>query len=366
MPDTPPVFDGHNDALLALRRENETVADFLDGRETGDLDLPRAREGGLAAGCFALFVPSEEQFSASEESNRTETEEGYRIERPPPLAPSHARSVVGEMLDAVDALAADDRVRVCRTVEDVRACIGGEGTRSSGSRMESDADEELGVVVHFEGAEAIRPDCSNLGDYYDRGLRSLGLAWSRPTAFADGVPFRFPSSPDVGDGLTDAGRRLVRRCNDRGVLVDCAHLTAAGFWDVHEVSSAPVVVSHSAAHAVCPSSRNLTDDQLDAVADTGGLVGLTFGAGALRPDDERDADAPLSVAVEHIDYLVDRMGVDHVALGSDFDGATTLAPLDDATALPDLLGALRDAGYSERDVEKIAYRNWLRVLSATW
>ncbi|MFC3477733.1 dipeptidase [Halobacterium litoreum] len=351
MPDTPPIFDGHNDALLALRREDETVSDFLAGRDTGDLDLPRAREGGLAAGFFALFVPSGPEFSASDDANRTETDDGYRIERPPPLAGPYARSVVGEMLDAVDELATDDRVRVCRDVDDVRACISG---------------DELGVVVHFEGAEAIRPDCSNFGDYYDRGLRSLGLAWSRPTAFADGVPFRYPSSPDVGGGLTDAGRRLVRRCNDRGVLVDCAHLTAAGFWDVHEVSSAPTVVSHSGAHEVCPLSRNLTDEQLDAVADTGGLVGLTFGASALRPDGGRDPDAPLSVAVEHVDYLVDRMGIDHVALGSDFDGATTLAPLGDATALPDLLRALREAGYSERDIEKIAHGNWLRVLSATW
>ncbi|MFB6072896.1 MAG: dipeptidase [Halobacterium sp.] len=351
MPDTPPVFDGHNDSLLSLRRNDESAADFLAGRDAGDIDLPRAREGGLGAGLFAMFVPSEDRFAPSNDATRTETDDGYRIDLPPPLAPPYARRVVDELYATLDQLLHDDRVRLCRTVADVRECLDG---------------DELGVVVHFEGAEAIDPSLSNFDAYYHVGLRSLGLAWSRPTAFADGVPFRYPSTPAVGGGLTDAGRRLVARCNDRGVLVDCAHLTAAGFWDVHDASTDPVVVSHSGAHAVCPSSRNLTDDQLDAVADTDGVVGLTFAANALRPDGENDPDAPLSVAVEHVEYLVDRMGVDHVALGSDFDGATILDSIGDAAGVPALLEALRDAGYSGRDLEKLAHGNWLRVLEDTW
>jgi len=347
----PAVVDGHNDSLLALRRADAGPAAFRDGHPDADLDLPRARDAGLAAGLFAVFVPSEDRFGP--EAARTETADGYRVRRPPPLAPSAARRVTDEMLSAFDALTGFDGVRKCTTAADLRACV-------------ESSDDDFGVVLHFEGAEAIAPDLSNFADYYDRGLRSLGPAWSRPTQFADGVPFRYPSTPDCGDGLTDAGRRLVERCDDRGVLVDCAHLTARGFWDVHDVSTNPVVVSHAAAHEVCPLSRNLTDDQLDAVADTGGVVGLTFAANALRPDGANDPEVPLSVVVEHVDHLVDRMGVDHVALGSDFDGATVVDAIGDATGLPGLLGALRDAGYSDADLRKLAHENWLRVLEAVW
>jgi membrane dipeptidase len=343
------VLDGHNDSLLALWRAAAGPEPFLDGHPDGDLDLPRARTGGLAAGLFAVFVPSEAQFDP--EHAREETADGYRVHRPPPISPAYARRATDEMLDIFDALTATSGVRRCTTTGDVRACLDG---------------DDLGAVLHFEGAEAIAPDLSNFEAYYDRGLRSLGPVWSRPTQFADGVPFRYPSTPDCGGGLTDAGRRLVRRCSDRGVLVDCAHLATEGFWDVHDTSTDPLVVSHSAAHAVTPLSRNLTDDQLDAVADTGGVVGLTFAANALRPDGESDADAPIDVAVDHVDHLVDRMGVEHVALGSDFDGATVVDAIGDAAGLPVLFDALRDAGYSDSDLRNLAHENWLRVLDATW
>ncbi|SEW17126.1 dipeptidase [Halobacterium jilantaiense] len=349
MTELPAVLDGHNDSLLALRRASADPSVFRDGHAGGDLDLPRAREGGLAAGLFAIFVPSEDRFGP--ERARSDTADGYRIERPPPLSPAAARRVTDDLIGVFDAITGFDGVRKCTTVDDLRACVDG---------------DELGAVLHFEGSEAIAPDLSNFEAYYDRGLRSLGPAWSRPTQFADGVPFRYPSGPDCADGLTDAGRRLVERCDDRGVLVDCAHLASEGFWDVHEVSTNPLVVSHAAAHGVCPLSRNLTDDQLDAVADTGGVVGLTFAANALRPDGENDPEVPLSVVVEHVDYLVDRMGVDHVALGSDFDGATVVDSIGDAAGLPTLFTALRDAGYSQRDLRKLAHENWLRVLDAVW
>jgi membrane dipeptidase len=345
----PAVVDGHNDSLLALRRAGADPAAFRDGHPAGDVDVPRARDGSLAAGLFAVFVPSEERFGP--ENARRETETGYRIERPPPLAPAAARRVTDELLDVFDAVTGFDGVRQCTSVADLRACVDG---------------DDLGAVLHFEGAEAIAPDLSNFDEYYDRGLRSLGPAWSRPTQFADGVPFRYPSTPDCAGGLTDAGRRLVKRCDDRGVLVDCAHLASEGFWDIHDTSANPVVVSHAAAHAVCQLSRNLTDDQLAAVADTGGVVGLTFAANALRPDGESGPKVPLSVVVEHVDCLVDRMGVDHVALGSDFDGATVADSIGDAAGLPDVLAALEAAGYAADDLRKLAHGNGLRVLDAVW
>src|SRR5206468_1669749 len=128
----------------------------------------------------------------------------------------------------------------------------------------------------MEGAEPIAPDLSNLERWYDRGLRSIGLVWSRANAFAEGVPFRFPSSPDTGPGLTDAGRELVRACNRLGILVDLSHLNEAGFWDVAGISDKPLVATHSNAHAICPASRNLTDKQLAAIKESDGMVGLNY------------------------------------------------------------------------------------------
>ena len=220
-------------------------------------------------------------------------------------------------------------------------------------------------MPHLEGAAAIPPDLSNLDLLYAAGLRSVGLVWSRPNAFAEGVPFLHGASPDTGAGLTEAGERLVAACNERGIVVDCAHLNAAGFWDVLDASDDPPVVSHACAHAVCPSSRNLTDEQLRAVGERDGVVGLTFGTGYLHPEGDRDATVGLDTVVDHVDAMVDAAGIDAVALGSDFDGASITDAVGDVTGLRDLLDALRGRGYDETAVEKVAWRNWRRVLAET-
>ena len=149
------------------------------------------------------------------------------------------------------------------------------------------------AVLHLEGAEAIDPGLEALDLWYAAGLRSIGPVWSRPNAFAHGVPFIFPSTPDTGPGLTDAGRALVRRCAELGILVDVSHLNEAGFWDLAALELGPIVASHSGAHALCPTSRNLTDAQLDAIGSSGGLVGIVFAAPFLRADFADDPDTPL-------------------------------------------------------------------------
>ena len=149
-------------------------------------------------------------------------------------------------------------------------------------------------------------------------------------------------------------------------MLDLAHLNEQGFWDVASLSSAPLVVTHAAAHAICPSARNLTDLQLDAVRDSHGVVGLNFEVSSNRPDSHDDADTPLTVLVDQIDYLVDRMGIDCVAFGSDFDGARMPAALGDVAGLPRLIAALHDRGYDEPALRKLAHENWLRLLGATW
>jgi membrane dipeptidase len=184
--------------------------------------------------------------------------------------------------------------------------------------------------------------------------------------FAEGVPFRFPSSPDTGPGLTPAGRDLVRACNRLGILVDLSHLNEAGFWDVAEVSEAPLVATHSNAHALCASSRNLTDAQLDEIGKRGGVVGVNFAVTFLREDGSQVPETPLSEIVRHIEYIADRIGIDHVAFGSDFDGAVVPDALGGLAGFPKLAAELRDAGFDDEAVAKVTHRNWQRVLAETW
>ncbi len=168
----------------------------------------------------------------------------------------------------------DGHLRVARGIADVDAARDGDGPPLA--------------VLHLEGAEAIDPDLEALDFWHEAGLRSLGPVWSRANAFAWGVPFISPSTPDVGPGLTAAGRALVSRCAELGILVDVSHLNEAGFWDVARLEAGPIVASHAAAHALCPTSRNLTDAQLDAIGSSNGLVGIVFATPFLRPDFAED------------------------------------------------------------------------------
>ena len=327
-----PVIDGHNDVLS-----------LEDG--TPSITIESAREGGLAAGLFAVLAPVP-PFEVARSAG------GYEIPLSPPVSFEDATLTVGALAARLFRMLREtDGLRLVRDAADLDACLAGEA---------------LGVIFHFEGAEPIDPGLELLEVWYAAGLRSLGPVWSRPTAFGHGVPFRFPSSPDTGPGLTDAGVALVRRCNELGVAVDLSHLNEAGFWDVARVSERPLIASHSGVHALCPSTRNLTDDQLDAIAASGGLVGVNFDVGSLRADGGDDPDTPLSRIADHARYIADRCGVDHVALGSDFDGAKMPRELVDASAYPLVLDALTDAGFSDDELDRIAWRNWRRVLAAAW
>ena len=319
------IVDGHNDLLLRLWR----------GEQPRDLDLETARDVGFAGGFFALFAPSEP----------SPADRGAGVHTLPPADPI-------------------DRPEAIRIAEGQLAVLDDLGLRVARHAGAFETGR-VTAIVHMEGAEALAPDLSDLELWYSRGLRSLGPVWSRPNDFGEGVPFRFPSSSDTGSGLTEAGRRLVHACNRLGILVDLSHLNEAGFWDVSTLALAPLVATHSNVHALCPSSRNLTDAQLDAIGDSEGIVGIAFAPAFLREDGADDPETPLSEIVRHVDYVANRIGVDHVALGSDFEGATMPAALGGAAGLPQLVELLRDR-YSDEDVAKITHRNWLRVLDATW
>jgi membrane dipeptidase len=349
-----PVFDGHNDTLLSLLlRKRGGGRSFFERSAVGHVDLPRAREGGFGGGFFACFAPPNPRAGWTEEEALRITEDGYEVAGAPPLDPEYARGFADAMTELLFRLEAESGggLRVVREAGEIEGCLD---------------DGTLAAILHFEGAENLGTDPGALQEVYDLGLRSLGLVWSRPNAYAHGVPFRFPSSPDTGPGLTDAGRELVRECNRLGVLIDLSHLNERGFWEVAGLSDAPLVATHSNAHALCPTTRNLNDRQLDAVRDSDGMVGVNFAVSFLREDGQDDEDTPLETVVRHVDYLVERLGIDRVGFGSDFDGAKVPAAIGDVSGLPKLLDALREHGYDDEALRKLAHENWLGVLRRTW
>jgi membrane dipeptidase len=166
--------------------------------------------------------------------------------------------------------------------------------------------------------------------------------------------------------LTDLGKALLRECNQLGIMIDLSHLNEAGFWDVAAISEAPLVATHSNVHAICASTRNLTERQLDAIRDSEGMVGLNFNCGFLHPEGNRGSDLDLGVMVDHLDALIERLGDDKVGFGSDFDGATMPEGVRDVSMLPNLIKAMHTRGYDDATIRKIAYGNWLRVMELTW
>jgi membrane dipeptidase len=351
---TPIIFDGHNDLLLMLPKRRTS---FFERGEEGHIDLPRAREGGLGGGFCAVFVPSEE--AEPEEADPDDAAraafESFRDESampPTPELPFAQQTALGMMARLFRLEAeSEGQVRVVRTAGELEECL------SSGI---------FAALLHMEGAEAIDPGLDALDVFYRAGLRSLGPVWSRPNIFGYGVPFSFPHSPDTGPGLTERGRELIRACNRLGIMIDLSHLNEQGFWEVVELSDAPLVATHSNAWSISPSPRNLTDKQLEAVKASDGMVGLNFHTGFLREDGAINAETPLALMARHIDYLVEHLGMDCVGFGSDFDGASIPAELPDATALPKLLDVLRSHGYDDDALTKLAHGNWVRVLRTTW
>lgn len=351
------IFDGHNDTLTRiLGAGHDDLSPMVDGHPDGHVDLTRARAGGLIGGFFAVFTASKawskEVHPLLDDEGRT-VPGGYAVPPPRRLDRRIAMRHVTRVFSALRRLEqqAGGSLAIVRTSGDLERC-----------RDEA----RLSMVFHIEGAECLDTRLEALDLLAAAGLRSLGIVWSRDNAFGYGVPFDFPRSPDTGPGLTAAGRRLVARCNQLGILIDLSHLNEAGFWDVSRLSHAPLVATHSSAHALAPSPRNLTDAQLDAVAHSDGVVGINFHKGFLRPDGDWSAAATVHDVARHARYVADRIGVDHVALGSDFDGATMPDDLPDAAALPHLVDALREVGFTEGELDQIGHRNWERVLAATW
>jgi membrane dipeptidase len=290
------------------------------------VDLPRAAKGGLG-GCFTSIFLTNEQAEMA--------------------AVDYAMQEMNDVFAIADR--AGGRFRVCRTAQEVRQVLD-EGAFAS--------------VFMFEGADPISYSLKELRVFYEAGLRCLAPVWSRSNIFAHGVRF---GDAQVEGGLTAAGRDLVRECNRLGIILDVSHINPAGFWDMIEESKSRIVATHSSVKALSPHVRNLDDEQIRAIAEKGGTIGINFSNMFLRPDMQREAtDTELEVIVAHFDYVVNLAGDEHVSFGTDFDGTQVPACVRDATGLPLVLRALKARGYSDDRIERICNGNWLRVMREVW
>jgi len=299
-------------------------------------DLARLRAGGVDALFFSIFAHS-----------------SYVAE------PGASKRRALAMIDALDEQLRRhaDALELATTAADVRRIA---------------AAGKIAALMGLEGGHALENDLANLAEFHARGVRYLTLTWSNTNDWAD-------SSTDAArhGGLTDFGRDVVRELNRLGVLVDISHVSDETFWDAVEVTRAPLIASHSSARALVGRPRNMSDDMLRAVKRNGGVVMVNFGGLFVDPrkggnwEIARDfvlnlgpSEVPLERLLDQIDHVVRIAGVDHVGLGSDFDGVPFMpVGLEDVTGFPKLTAGLLSRGYDEADVKKILGENSLRALA---
>jgi membrane dipeptidase len=347
--------DTHLDVMQRVLIEGKDLGQLLPD---GQVDFPRLRKGGVNAPFFALYIPT--YYKGGEAVRRT----------------LEFRDAAQKMLDTHPK-----EIALALNAADIeRITAGG----------------KLAIVLTLEGGHQIGNDMAVLRIYHQLGIRAMTLTHFQNNEWAD-------SSTDkpVHNGLTDFGKDVVREMNRLGMLVDISHVSDKTFYDAVAVSSKPVIASHSSCRALCDVPRNMTDDMLRALAKNGGVVGINFAPGFLNREDaaaimkdigQRNAEEPkftgkalddysnaqilkedaahaktahatIDDAVAHIDHAVKIAGIDHVGIGSDFDGIPGVPiGLEDISKMPALAAKLRATGYSEGDVRKIMGGNFMRVI----
>jgi len=346
-------IDSHIDTVQRVLVMGEDLGKRWD---VGHVDLPRLREGGTHAPFFALWVPV--YFPGAEAVRRT----------------LDLRDAMQWMLDAHP-----DQMELATTAADIRRIV---------------KQRKIAVFLTVEGGHTIDDDLRVLRMYYQLGIRSMTLTHSRNNNWADSA-----TDKPAHNGLTDFGKEVVREMNRLGMLVDVSHVADKTFYDTLAVTTKPVIVSHSSMRALSDVPRNISDEMLWALAKNGGVVGISFGEGFVNPADaealraaiETETTAPLmagralddyaaedvrklfgtrvkvAATVEdvanHVDHAVKIAGIDHVGIGSDYDGVSGPPNgLDDVSRMPALIDVLLARGYAERDVKKILGENYLRVI----
>ncbi len=308
------LFDAHCDTLGDAIAPPPRGRDLTQWSEKGHLDLPRMRAGGINAQIFACF-PGVDRLHAS------------------PTAAALQR------LEALYQLteSAPEQITLITTKK---------------ALAQLTPNGPIGAILSLEGVEALDGQLALLHTFYRLGLRNVGLTWNPRNAAADGV------GANTDFGLTPFGKAVVETCQKLGIMIDVSHLNEAGIADVLAMSHRPIIASHSNARALCDHPRNLTDDQIRAIADQGGVIGATFVSHFLNPDYRK---ASLNDLLNHIDHLVEVAGIDHVGLGSDFDGCLPPQELDSGEKYPAVTRGLLQRGYQPDDIRKILGENFRRV-----
>lgn len=350
-------LDLHVDTLMAIVHEGRRIDERDGAVEPGlpprELDAPRMAEGGLDAAVFSIFVtPYWQGASATERAHALIDMLDAELARPPVAAAMRRVGTTAELEDAI----------------------------LNGRRA---------AFIGIEGGHAIADSLLRLSEFASRGVRYMTLTWANANGWADSS-----GSPPLHGGLTAFGRQVIREMERLGVLVDVSHVADTTFWDVMDIASAPLIASHSGCRALHDHARNLTDEQLRAVAATGGVVGIPFASEFLGPTGPRPAwtapwrsgvavsdpaaaeladrrarpalrpePAPLAWLIDHVMHALDIAGPDHVAIGSDFDGM--IVPprgLDHVGRLPVVRSALSERGVPDDVLAAVWGGNALRVL----
>ena len=221
-------------------------------------------------------------------------------------------------------------------------------------------EDKIGAILHFEGSGGIDEEFFKLRSYHRLGLRSMGLSWSNVNKFATGVGTR-----EKKRGLTYLGKELVVEMEKLGIIVDVSHLNEKSFWDVVEVAKKPFIASHSNSFSVSDHERNLKDDQILAIGEANGTIGVNF-CDLFLSTKLKNEDIGLDVIKEHIDKIVELAGINSISLGSDYDGASVPEVMKDVSYYPELIKYLEENSYKKQELEKITHGNFLRIMKECW
>ncbi len=305
------VVDAHCDVLTALEQEKRRLS---ERSRVGHVDLPRLKQGGVNVQFFAAYI-----------------------------SPADRPQAVARALVLIDRFYA-------AIAENAREMM---PVKSFADLQEALAGGKLAALLTIEGGEALNGRIEVLRMFYRLGVRCLTLTWNHRNEIGDGV-----FEERTKGGLTRFGVAVVEEMNRLNMLVDVSHLAEPGFWDVLAVSKKPVIASHSNCRKLCAHPRNLTDEQIKALAAAGGIVGLCFYPALVHPE-----KPVLNRLLDHVDHIAGLAGVDYIGLGSDFDGFQGALPgLEDVSRLPVLTEGLLRRGYREEEIRKILGGNFLRLL----
>lgn len=325
------LIDTHNDILTTAVEDGVKIDSDLRGKTHSD--LARFKEGGVDAQIFSIWCDG--TFGAGKGFARANRE-----------------------IDTLYAVIArnPDKIMLVQSPSDLKKAV---------------RQKKLAAMIGVEGGHMIEDRLDYLDSLFKRGTRYMTLTWNNSTSWATSAMFESGADSTAKNdtrkrGLTDFGKQIVKRMNELGMIVDVSHVGEQTFWDAINITTKPVIASHSCVHALCPVFRNLKDDQVRAIAKNGGVIHLNFYSGFIDSNFfKQNLRPPLAMLLDHLDYIVKLAGVDHVGLGSDFDGTTSVPQqLDDVTTYPLITEQLLKRGYSKKDIKKILGGNFIRVFEA--